>query len=212
MSKHNKENKENRQDEKVESQANAEPIKEKAEAENKPEYEAQFDIDALGVEESHTMLRELLEANDKFAKELAAARAESDKHKDCWYRTAAEFENFKKRNADLRKTAFDDGKSQAIKAILSIGDSLDRALSMELDEKSRNGIELVRRQFTETMAAMGVEEVDPTGKPFTPEEGEAIAMVDANDGEESGVVRSVFKKGYKLNGKTVRYAQVVVVK
>lgn len=170
-----------------------------------------INVDELSEEDAKNMLKEVLEANDELVSELNVARKESDDFKDKWYRTTAEFENYKKRNSELRKTAFDDGKIEAIKKIFVVGDSLDRALTMQMDDVTKSGVELIQKQFVETLRSIGVEEINPVGEVFSPETAEAIAMVDPVEGEESGTIRTVFKKGYKLNGKTMRYAQVIVV-
>ena len=181
------------------------------EVENTEEQD-KLDVESLTEEQAKTILSEVLESNSEIIKDLVKAQEESEKFKDNWYRTTAEFENYKKRNQDLRKTSYQEGKIDAIKNILVIGDTLDRALSMDIDEKSKQGIELIQKQFIETMKALGVEEINPIGEIFTPETAEAIAIVDGGEGEESGTVKQVFKKGYKLTDKTIRYAQVVVVK
>ena len=183
-----------------------------------PEEEFRIDVDELSEEEARAMLNEALDANkdltaenDELTKKLATAQAEAAANKDSWYRCAAEFENFKKRNADARQTAYFDGKKDAITSLLIIGDSVDRALSVVTDEKTKEGVMLIKRQFKETLDSLSVEEIDPVGQPFDPTVAEAIATVDAAEGEESGTVKTVFKKGYKLNGKMLRYAQVVVI-
>ena len=181
------------------------------EVENTEEQD-KLDVESLTEEQAKTILSEVLESNSEIIKDLVKAQEESEKFKDNWYRTTAEFENYKKRNQDLRKTSYQEGKIDAIKNILAIGDTLDRALSMDIDEKSKQGIELIQKQFIETMKALGVEEINPIGEIFTPETAEAIAIVDGGEGEKSGTVKQVFKKGYKLTDKTIRYAQVVVVK
>ena len=175
------------------------------------------DLSALSSEQLVSMLKaERSSAKDlekKFS-ELQTKLAEAEKtaadNKDSWYRCAAEFENFKRRNAETRQTAYFDGKKDAITSLLIIGDSVDRALSVELDEKTRAGVMLIKKQFDETLTALNVEVIDPKGEKFDPSHSEAIATVPKNEGEEADLVRTVYKKGYKLSGKILRYAQVVV--
>lgn len=209
MKNHNNQKDEKKENEKI-AQTECETLAEQTEGFD--ETAIKIDVDSLSDEEAKLMLKEVLEANDEISKELNSALTESAKFKDSWYRTAAEFENFKKRNDGVRRSAYDDGKIDAIKSLLLIGDSLDRALSIEMDEKTKSGVELIQRQFDESMKALGVEAINPVGETFSPEFSEAVAMVDAVEGENSGAIRTVFKKGYKLNGKTMRYAQVIVVK
>lgn len=190
----------------AEEEFHAEPLNETTDNEEK------IDVDALTEEEAKTILKEVLQSNDEIVKELEKTQLESEKFKDSWYRTTAEFENYKKRNQDIRKNSYQDGKIDAINNILLIGDSLDRALSMNMDDTTRQGVQLIQKQFVESMQALGVEVIDPLGETFSPEFSEAIATVDKTcDAEVSGTIKQVFKKGYKLNGKTIRYAQVVVI-
>ena len=176
------------------------------------------DVDTLSEEEARAMLKEVFainkEINDEKAEleeKLKKATEDAASNKDSWYRCAAEFENFKKRNAETRQNAYFDGKKDAINSLLVIGDSVDRALSVELDDKTREGVMLIKRQFEETLAALNVEEINPVGKEFDPSVAEAIATVAAGEGDLPGTVKTVYKKGYKLSGKMLRYAQVIVI-
>lgn len=155
---------------------------------------------------------EVLNERDELNKALEAEKADSAKFKDNWYRVAAEFENFKKRNEFTRRNAYDDGVKDALLPILLIGDSLDRALAVEMDDKTREGVMLVKRQFTESLAALKVTEIDPQGETFDPQKAEAIATLPTDKDEDDNKVVQVYKKGYVLNGKMLRYAQVVVHK
>lgn len=147
-------------------------------------------------------LEESLKQTEKKAEEV----------KDSWVRAAADFENYKKRHATDRAIAYADGQCDVIKSILSIGDNLDRALQTVPDEKTKAGIEMMIRQFAETLSNLKVVEINPVGEKFDPNFHEAVHQVDAEEGDESGCVKSVFRKGYSLNGKILRYAQVVVIK
>lgn len=145
----------------------------------------------------------------KTVEELTAQAAD---FKDKWYRTAAEFDNFRKRNAETRRVALEEGKTETIKKILFVGDNVERALGFEIDEKTREGLAMLLRQFNEVMANLGLEQIDPVGEKFDPNLAEAIFTKDAENGQESGTVDSVFLKGYKMGDKIIRYAQVVVIK
>ena len=155
---------------------------------------------------------ELKKENEDLKKKIEELTKQSDDYKDKWYRTAAEFENFKKRNNETRKNAYEEGKADTIKKILFVGDTVERALSYGLDEKTEEGIKLILRQYGEVLTNLGLEEINPIGEKFDPAVSEAIFTKDAEEGQESGTVEQVFLKGYKLGGKIIRYAQVVVIK
>lgn len=157
-------------------------------------------------------IEELSKENQKIKEAYDVLEKQADEYKQSWYRTAADFENFKKRNNETRANAYLDGKFDVLKSILPIGDGLDRALATLQDEQTKAGIELLVKQFNETLKNMGIEEINPVGEVFNPNIHEAIFQAESDDAENSGKIQSVFKKGYSLNGKMIRYAQVVVYK
>ncbi len=191
----------------------------KAESQENCDKNCPLDVDSLSIEELRKVLKETLSESEKNLTELSdlkealdKTKGESADFKDKWYRSVAEFENFKKRNSETRKTAYYDGKKDTILNILVIGDSIERALSTDLDEKTREGVNLIARQFSDSLKSMGVETINPVGEVFNPDTCEAIHTVEAQEGESPNLVKTVFKKGYKLDDKIIRYCQVVVTK
>ena len=154
----------------------------------------------------------LKEEIEKLQKSLEAEKSSANDFKDRWMRNVAEFDNYKKRNAKLWQDAFDQGKSDVIIKILPIGDNLDMGLSMGLDEKTTEGLKLMRRKFDEVLSSLEVTEINPEGEPFDPNFSEAILQVEGEDGEQSQTVKQVFQKGYKCKDKIIRYAKVSVIK
>ena len=166
----------------------------------------------LSAAELAKKLNILQKERDEAVKRAEELEAQAADFKDKWYRTAAEFDNFRKRNAETRRTALEEGKIDAVKKLLFIGDNVERALGYEIDEKTKEGLAMLLRQFDEIIANLGLEKIDPTGEKFDPNLAEAIFTKDAEEGQESGTIDSVFQKGYKLGDKIIRYAQVVVIK
>lgn len=155
---------------------------------------------------------ETADETEKLKAELSEAKKQADEYKDKWIRNVAEFDNYKKRNAKLWQDAFSEGISSVVLKILVIGDTLDRAIGLGLDEKTQAGIEAIKRKFDETLISLDIEEINPVGEKFDPNIAEAVMQVDGEDGEESETVKQVFEKGYKLKDKIIRYAKVSVVK
>ena len=146
---------------------------------------------------------------EKMKEELEAAKAEAAAFKDKWMRTAAEFDNFRKRNEQTRRSAYLDGKADVIVKVLPVGDNLERALAT-CDEQTKKGIEMVLRSFKKLLDEEGIEEIDPKDEEFDPAFCEAIMSEPAADGAEPGYVKEVFLKGYKRGDKVIRFAQVKV--
>ena len=154
----------------------------------------------------------LIEENENLIKEVETLKAQAEEFKDKWMRNVAEFDNYKKRNAKLWQDAFNEGIASVIVKILPVGDNLDWALSLGLDEKTAEGIKNVKRKFNETLESLEIEEIDPVGQPFDPNVAEAVMQVDGEEGEQSDTVKQVFQKGYRKKEKIIRYAKVSVTK
>ena len=144
--------------------------------------------------------------------EIEKLKAEANEYKDKWMRSVAEFDNYKKRNAKIWSDAFNEGATNVILKVLPVGDNLDWALTLDLDEKTKQGLLGIRKKFDETLKGMEIEEINPVGQPFDPNVAEAVMQVEGTSGEESDTVKQVFQKGYKMKDKIIRYATVSVVK
>lgn len=191
----------------------AEEIKEGVSTEetsSQPEKKG-LDIKNMSEKECKKLLKALLTENEELKQDVEKYKVEALSNKDSWYRCAADFENFKKRNAETRINAYKDGKTDMVNKILVVGDNLDRALKMDLDAKTKEGIEMTARQFKETLEAEGITEINPENEPFDPNTQEAVMQMPKEEGEVTGNVKQVFLKGYKMGDKIIRYAKVVVV-
>ena len=153
------------------------------------------------------------ERANRLAAENDELRKALEETKNDYLRARADCENVRKRSlADVRN-AYADGKLEAVTKILSIGDSLDWALKMPLDEKTREGIEKLVKKYHDDLGLLGVKEFSPElGSAFDPKCAEAVMQVEAEEGDAPNVVKQVFGRGYKLGEKVIRYAQVTVTK
>ena len=152
------------------------------------------------------------EEKETFLKEIEKLKEESEENKNKWMRSVAEFDNYKKRNAKMWQEAYNEGVSSIILKILPVGDNLEWALSIGLDEKTEQGIKNIKKKFDETLSGIGIEEINPLGQEFNPLEAEAVMMVDAEEGEQVDTVKQVLQKGYRMKDKIIRYAKVSVIK
>lgn len=150
--------------------------------------------------------------NEQLIKENEELKKQVEEYKDKWMRNVAEFDNYKKRNANQWAEAFNEGISSVISKILPVGDNLDWALTIGLDEKTEEGIKNIRRKFDQTLKSLDIEEINPVGEVFDPQIAEAVMQVPAGEGEEVDTVKQVFQKGYRKKDKIIRYATVSVIK
>ena len=156
--------------------------------------------------------KELIAQNESLVKEVEELKKQVEEYKDKWVRNVAEFDNYKKRTATQWSEAYNEGIASVIMKILPVGDNLDWALSLGLDEQTAEGIKKIRQKFDETLRGLEVEEINPIGQPFDPNIAEAVMQVPAEEGDEPDTVKQVFQKGYRKKDKIIRYATVSVVK
>ena len=155
--------------------------------------------------------KEKKEKKSKKDSELEKLKAELDAKNDLLLRTAAEFDNFKKRTEREKSGVAEFAKANVIKNLLPILDNIDRAAALE-DKTSADyikGIELIVKQFEGLASNLGIVEVAKVGDSFDPNCHEAVMHIeDENLGEN--VVAQVLQKGYKIGDTVIRPAMVTV--
>ena len=149
--------------------------------------------------------------NEKTEKDLLKQKqAELDDITDRYKRILAEFENHKKRSQKERENLYNMILSDVIEAMLPILDNLENAAKVETkDEEYKKGIELVLKQFQDTLKSKGVEEIKALGETFDPELHEAVSSVQDDTKGEKEIVQE-YRKGYKMGTKVIRHSMVVV--
>src|SRR5437764_9367306 len=142
--------------------------------------------------------------------EVAALQAERDELFDRLQRLAAEFDNFRKRNARENAALTARANGRLVKELIPVLDDLGRALEAATEHeeaKLEEGVRLVHRALSELLAKEGLAEIGTEGK-FDPHVHEAL-LSQPSDAEEGSVIE-VVQKGYKLGDKVLRPARVVV--
>lgn len=142
--------------------------------------------------------------------ELEKVRAEKNLLLERMARMQAEFDNSRKRALREQQDFKDYALANAIKSLLPVLDSFDRALASGTSgENFRSGMELIDRQFHDALMKFGVTEIVSEGQPFDPTLHEAIEMVDTNDVPDNHVLQEL-QRGYKLKDRLLRPAMVRV--
>jgi molecular chaperone GrpE len=147
---------------------------------------------------------------DESAPDVGALQAERDELFDRLQRLAAEFDNYRKRNARDSAALIERANERLVKELLPILDDLGRALDAaeEHEEaKLEEGVRLVHRALADLLAKEGLAEIETEGK-FDPHVHEAL-LSQPSDAEEGSVIE-VVQKGYKLGDRVLRPARVVV--
>lgn len=151
------------------------------------------------------------EEAEKAPSELEAAQALAEDYKRKWYSVSAEYDNFRKRNAQSVSKAYQDGAAEAVLKLLPVADNFGYAYDSASDEKTKAGIDKVIKSFKTILSSLGVEEIEvEAGAPFDEGVMEAVLNFPCGEGDTANTVSKVLKKGYKQGDKVIRFAQVIV--
>lgn len=143
-------------------------------------------------------------------KQIEAQKVQIDETEDRLKRIAAEFDNYKKRNAKERDGMYNSLVADIVSNFLPVIDNLEKAVEAETkDEEYKKGIELVLKQFKDVLTARGVTEIETVGKTFDPELHEAVSSLQDDTKGEKEIVQE-YRKGYMIGNKVIRHSMVIV--
>jgi len=173
------------------------------------------------IKESEEILDEVTEneetdGNSEDESEVESLKAKIKELEEQRLRDLADFENMKKRYEKEKSQAIAYAQEGFARDLLSVVDSLDSAVALEIDEenlkesleKIKEGIDLTLEQINKVFQKHGIELVS-FDDGFDPNFHEAIMKVDSED-KKSGEVVQVFQKGYKYKDRVLRPAMVSI--
>ena len=145
--------------------------------------------------------------------ELDKLKAERDTLLERLARLQAEFENARKRAAREQQQFREYALADAVKALLPILDSFERALQTSGADKTefRGGVELIYKQLQDALAKLGLRPILAKGEPFDPHLHQAIEVVDTREAEDHHVLEEL-QRGYKLKDRLLRPSMVKVAR
>jgi molecular chaperone GrpE len=146
---------------------------------------------------------------------LAEVQAEATRLKDALLRTAADFDNFRKRTRRELEEARRNGREDLLRALLPVFDNLERAIQSAQrtsDVKAMTeGLTMVQRQFIDALGREGIARIPTVGRPFDPGLHEAIQQVETGEHDPGTVIAEV-QPGYTQGERLLRAAMVVVAR
>ena len=144
--------------------------------------------------------------------DVEALRGEAKQYREHLQRLQAEFDNYRKRVLREQTTVVEQAARPVFRRLLEVLDDFDLALMHAQDrpdfDRFLHGVELVYAKLLDTLRAEGLEQMDAQGKPFDPENHEALMQT--GEGEGDPVVADVLRPGYTLKGRVLRPAGVRV--
>ena len=166
--------------------------------------------DAVPQPEAEEETVQTAEQNSEWQQKLEALNAELASTKDKYLRTAAEYDNYRKRSIRERESIFSDSTAQAVMTLLPVLDNLERAAGQPTtDEAFAKGVSMTLEQFYECLKKLGVTEIEAQGAQFDPNLHNAVMHVKQEDCDDNTIVE-VFQKGFKIGDKVSRHAIVKV--
>ena len=179
-----------------------------ADATDEPEVE----IIAIGDEEveAANAVDASRDRDDSSTPVDGAAVAELAELRERHLRLRADFENYRKRMDREREERSRRALIEPLRDLLPVVDNLERALAAPgTSDDLRHGVEMIVRQFIDTLRRFGVEEIAAVGLPFDPQFHEAVAREERADVEVPTVIAEL-QKGFLLNDRLLRPAMVRV--
>lgn len=130
-----------------------------------------------------------------------------------YLRLAADFDNYRKRQAQEREALITFGAQECMKKVIEVADNFDRAIDMveKIDniEKMKETFHVLNKQLVESLTKLGLEQIKCVGEKFDPNLHEAVMQTPSNEYPEETIINEL-QKGYKLGEKVLRPAMVAV--
>jgi len=148
------------------------------------------------------------------AVDVVALKAERDALQDRLLRTAAEFDNYRKRIDRERRDQSESAAFSLLSDVLPVVDNLERALQAPSGPEAagfRAGVELILRQMMDLLRKRGVTPIDALGADFDPRIHQAVSQ-ETSDAHRDGEVMEELQRGYMLGDRLLRAAMVKVAK
>lgn len=144
--------------------------------------------------------------------EMTKMAADLEELRQTLIRRQADFENYRKRIEKERGEDMRRAQARVIEGLIPVLDGFEHALAAHKEpayESYRKGFELIYKQLADNLTRLGLERIDPTGKPFDPHLHQAMERAESAD-HEDGTILYVFQPGYVFHGRVLRPAMVRV--
>ena len=170
-----------------------------SEKEKNMNQEAETEVEETPVEETPEVQEPVNEYREKY-----------DREHDQLLRLAAEYDNFRKRSAKEKDSAYTNGKADTLAKLLPVYDNLERALNQACEDAAyKKGVEMTMNELVKIFTGLGVEIFGNVGDGFDPNLHNAVMHIDSDELGEN-VIAQVFQKGFRIGEKVVRFAMVQV--
>lgn len=143
-------------------------------------------------------------------KQTEKLKQENERYYEHLQRTAAEFENYKKRMQKEKDATYNLAVGDVVTKYIEVLDNLEKAAIAEtIDSKMREGVELIKKQVVDIMTNLKVERIATVNETFNPELHEAVMHIEDEQYGEKEITEE-FRSGFKMGNRVLRHAMVKV--
>ena len=172
--------------------------------------------DEVAADDTDLTHEDVVESADTEDGDSASLETQVEELKEALIRSQADLQNVRRRAERDVENAHKYAVEKFVKDLLAVLDSMDRALDLAettegFDAAMLEGTQMTHKLLLDTANKHGVEPINPVGEAFDPQEHQAMSMVESAD-HEPNTVMAVMQKGYKLEGRVIRAAMVMVTK
>lgn len=164
------------------------------------------------IKQLEEQIAQLTEEKEKLSKTAARLQSSADKSDAYLNQLVAmknDFESYKRRMRFNAEQAKAEGVQSVALKLIEIADTFEIAQKHISDSETLHAFEMVHKQFTETLHGFGVQEMDVKDKDFDHMTMNALSQMDCGE-QNKGKVVEVYKNGYTMGEKVLRYAEVIV--
>lgn len=155
----------------------------------------------------------LFSKKNQSEEDLKKLKEECEKINNQYLRLAADFDNYRKRQAAERESLIKFGMEEALKKMIEVADNFERAEksleTIEDIEKAKESFTVLAKQFRDSMTKLGLEPINAQGEKFDPNLHEAVMQTQTEEYPEETVLQEL-QKGYKYGDKVLRPSMVSV--
>lgn len=167
------------------------------------------------IAELDTSPAALMAQLDELRQQLLRAEQEADENRAGWQRTAADFQNFRRRTEQDRQASLGLANEALLVKVLNLADDFDRAIANIPTELQGNGwvegVVAIDRKLRALLDSEGLTPIEASGVPFDPHQHEAVVQQETSSVPE-GVITAELQRGYRLRDRVLRPALVAVAK
>lgn len=146
----------------------------------------------------------------KLNEDLRIQKERADEYFDSLKRNMAEFDNFKKRIMKEKTTMYTSVISDVFADLLPVLDNFNQAMENKCEDESfKEGMQMIKTQFEDTLKKLGLEEIEAESKTFDPAFHDAVMHIEDENYSEGQIVE-VLRRGYKYQDRVIRHTMVKV--